>query len=247
MLPSYEIDFDPKEVAKIIAEALQDQSILSLSFIETTLFERLNFLLTKYMSQADVVWVISELKKEFLGGFTKLSINQFQNVVHNCIKCTEVTHPPARSSWNSVDPDLMIVAENPSSVKKYQDSLVTALKDAGFSSERCMLTYVTRCSSYEITSHIIKNCVPYLHTEVAIVNPKLILTLGLSSYAALCGDGSSKLNEIRGSIFWFGPYAILPETSLASGTYAQEKNQNSQSFLSGSLSTAYSFLYGGRS
>lgn len=241
----YEKDFDPKEVAKIIAEALQDQSILPLSFIETNLFDRLNFLLTKYMSQADVVWVISELKKEFLGGFTKLSIQQFNNVVHNCIKCPNVVRPPVPSSWNNADPDLMIIAENPASVKKYQDSLVTALKDARFSSERCMLTYVTRCSSYEIDSQILKNCIPYLHTEVAIVNPKLILTLGLTPYAALCGDGNSKLNEIRGSIFWFGPYAVLPETSLASGFYAQEKNQKTHSFLSGSLNTAYSFLYGG--
>lgn len=245
MPTQYEQDFDPKEVAKIIAEALQDQSILPLSFIETSLFDRLNSLLVRYMSQADVVWVISELKKEFLGGFTKLSSQQLHNAIHNCIKCPGVDRPPVLPSWNSIDPDLMIVAENPASVKKYQDSLITALKDSRFSSQRCMLTYVTRCSSYQVSPEIIKNCIPYLHTEIAVVNPKLILTLGLSPYAALCGDGDSKLNEVRGSIFWFGPYAILPETSLASGLYAQEKNQSPQSFLSGSLGIAHSFLYGG--
>lgn len=247
MADQYESDFDPKEVARIISEALQDQSILPLSFIETTLFDRLNSLLTKYMSQADVVWVVSELRNEFLKGFTSLTTPQLHNIIRNCTKCPEVQRPPVLPSWNTGDPDLMIVVENPAAVEKYLPNLTSALKEAGFSSQRCMLTYLTRCSLRPLTPEVVKRCLPYLHTEIAVVNPKLILTLGLSCYAAMSGDETSKLNEVKGNIFWFGPYAVLPETSLGASAYAQEKSQSTNSNLANSLSIAYSFLYGGHS
>lgn len=240
-----EEDFDPSQVAKIIAEALQERSILPISFVETSLFSRLSSLLSHYMNPSDVVWVISELRNEFFSGFTSITTKKLHDVVLNCVKCVDVFRPPVLPSWNTADPDLMIIAENPISVGKHSTFLTAALKEAGFSSQRCMLTYVTRCGAKPLTSDSIKNCLPYLHTEMAIVNPKLILTLGLSSYVAVCGNKDAKLNEIKGSIFWFGPFPILPEASLAAGVFAREKSQSMQSYLASSLTTAHAFLYGG--
>ncbi len=238
--------FDPAVVARIVAEALQNHSVLPLSFIETGLFDRLSSLLSRYMNDADVTWMMSELKSEFLGGFTKVSTEQLHTIVHNCIKCSSVERPPQLPLWNKADPDLMIVAENPSSVTKYLSGLITELKSAGFSSQRCMLTYVTRCSIVKPDEQIIRNCIPYLHTEIACVNPRLIMTLGLPSYAALTGDSNAKLNDVRSNIFWFGPYPILPEVSLAYDYHAQQKGEKVSSSLSSSLATAKTFLYGGK-
>lgn len=240
-------EFDPSEVALIIAQALADKTILPLSFVETKLFDKLNSLLVRYHSQADTTYIISELKNEFLGGFTKMSSSQLHGIIHHCVQCESLPHPPVLPSWNTVDPDMMIVVENPSKTVHFMPFLKSSLKDAGFSSQRCMLTYMSRCVVDKPTATTIKSCLPYLHTEMAVIKPKLILTLGLSCYAAITGDGGSQLNDIRGSILWFGPYAVLPEASLGAGSYAQQKNQGLQSYLTGPLGTAYTFLYGSES
>jgi uracil-DNA glycosylase len=241
-----DVEFDPNEVAKIIAQALQDQSILPFSFIETTVFERLSVLLSRYMNQSDVTWMVSELKQDFFSGFTKMKPQNLHTIIKHCIKCSSMVEAsPVLPSWNCVDPDLMIVASNPLSVQQHSALLTSSLKQAGFSSQRCVLTYVTRCGANKPDPAVVKNCVPYLHTEIAILNPKLIMPLGLSAYAALTGDQSSKFNDVKGSIMWMGPYAILPEASLASLVFTQEKTQSLQSYLLDSMNTAYSFLYGG--
>jgi uracil-DNA glycosylase family 4 len=238
-------EFDPVEIARIVAEALQDQSILPLSFIETDVFERLPRLLSRYMNSTDVMYMMGELKEEFFSGFTKLTSQKLYTIVHNCRKCPMVQHPPVLPSWNTSDPDLMIVAENPTSVGDRSSMLTRALKEAGFSSQRCVLTYLTRCSVYKPDHTVVKNCLPYLHTEIAVLNPKLIVTLGMSPYVALTGDDVSKLGDVKGSIIHFGPYAVLPEASLAAGEYMQQKSQSMQSSLDQSLLIAHQFLYGG--
>lgn len=240
-------EFDPQEVARIVAQALKDQSVMPLSFIETTLFDRLNSLLVRYMPQADVTWVMSELKNEFLKGFTKMNPERLHGLIQACTKCESVARPPVQPKWNTTDPDLMLIAENPSKVDRHYPMLRDSLRDAGFKSQRCMLTYVTRCSIDKPTATIISNCLPYLHTELAVINPRLVITLGLGPYTALTGDSTSKLNDIKGSIFWFGPYAILPEQSLAGGAHAQERTNSHESYLKASLTTAQTFLYGGKS
>lgn len=239
-------EYDPNEVMRIVQQALQDQSILPLTFIETTIFERLTDLLARYMNAQDVTWMISELRQEFFSGFTKMTPQKMYTIIKHCVKCTSMVEaPPVLPSWNCTDPDLMIVAANPLSVGQYSSLLTSSLKQAGFSSQRCVLTYVTRCGSKNPDLQIIKNCLPYLHTEIAVLNPKLIMPLGMGAYSALTGDSVSKFNDVKGSITWMGPYAILPEASLASFVFAQEKTQSLQSHLLSSLSTAHSFLYGG--
>lgn len=236
--------FNPDDVSKIIAEALDKKSVLPISFIETTVFENLSKLLSQYMNSSDVVYMISELKAYFFQGFTKLNPKQLHDIVKHCKKCEEVEHPPVLPSWNCVDPDLMIIAENPTSVAPYSAALVQALKDSGFSSQRCVLTYASRCKVFKPEPQIISNCVPYLHSEIAVLNPKLIIPLGLTAYASVTGDSSVKLSDIRGSLFWFGPYAILPEASLAWGAHSKNKDATAKSYLHASLTKAYHFLYG---
>jgi hypothetical protein len=237
--------FDPVDVSRLIAEALNERTVLPLSFIETSVFEHLSHMLTQYMNAADVSYVISELRSYLFQGFTKFSPKQLHDIIKHCRKCDNVEHPPILPSWNCSDPDLMILAENPSSIGQYSQILVDSLKDAGFSSQRCILTYVTRCKAYKPDNLIVSNCLPYIHTEIAALNPKLILPLGLTAYTAITGDSSVKLSDIRGSIRWVGPYAILPEASLAWGAHAKNKDTTQKSYMHASLTKAHHFLYGG--
>jgi uracil-DNA glycosylase len=238
-------EFDPDEVARIVKEALATNKILPMSFIETGLFERLTSLLSTYMNPTDVVFVISELKEYFFSGFTKMTAQTLHSAVHNCRKCQEITIDPKLPLWNSSDPDLMIIVENPVILNDHLTILAKALKLAGFSSQRCSLTFVSRCPVFKPSQQVLQNCIPYLHTEIACLNPKLILTLGLTPLVSLTGDNSLKLSDVKGSVIWLGPYAVLPDRSLAGIARGKDDPDDIVSTLMPSLKKAYSFLYGG--
>lgn len=238
-------EFDPKEVEQIVAQALADNRLLPMTFIETTLFESLDSLLKKYLPEQDATWVISEMRSKLLSGFTQVTSPQMQTLIHNCIKCPNVERPPVQSKWNLSDPDLLIVLDNPKTFDTFGPELVSCLKSVGFNSSRCGLTYVSRCRADEPDTQQIKNCLPYLHTEVAVLNPKLILTLGKTAFGCLTGESGIKLNEVRGKVMWFGPYAVLPESSIGAMQYNKGKDDKNFDALSSCLHQCKSFLYGG--
>jgi len=238
-------EFDPQVVARIVASALEDHKVLPASFVETTLFDRLSSLLCKYMNEADVIWVISQLRAEFLSGFTQMTSPQLQNIIHNCVKCPFTSKPPSQARWNLDDPDVLIVLSNPSIFESYGSELVTQLKSVGFSSARCALSYLTRCNMSAINEEMVNNCLPYLHTEIAVLNPKLIITFGKDVYTAITGASNIKLSEIRERVCFFGPYAIIPENSLAAIQYLKESSAEAQGKLRSTLDIAYKYVYGG--
>lgn len=232
------------DVPVIVSSALHSEKTLPFSFLETHLYDRLSQLLVRYMPASDVLYVISEIKNDLYRGFTNLQAKDLHTLIHHCKKCPNVKSP-VLPSWNCTDPDLLIVVENPYAIDKYGEYLFSALKQAGFTSQRCMLTHATRCKIYEITQQNVDSCVPYLHTELAITNPKLILTLGLTSFQNLTGDINSKLNEIKGTVRFWGTYSILPEISLGSLYHSKEKGEGAYEGFVASLEKAHDYLYSG--
>lgn len=227
----------------VTVSASTQSKVLPWSFLESQLYDRMSKLLEGYLPVADIRYMLTEIKQDLFAGFTTLSSQQLHTVIHHCVKCTNVVHPAVLPSWNCVDPDLYILVENPAAIERYGKLLFNALKEVGFSSNRCMLTHATRCKATELTTTNFDNCVPYLHTELAIVNPKLVLTLGLPAFSALTFDSASKLTEIRGLIRSWGVYSILPEISLGSLSYANEKDQRVYGSFFASLQKAFNYCY----
>lgn len=221
------------------------ERLLPFSFLETQLYERMSQLLEGYLPTADIRYMLSEIKGDLFKGFTSMDVQQLHTVIHHCKKCPAMGSKPILPSWNCTDPDLMIIVENPVAIDRYGQILFDALKKAGFSSQRCMLTHAVRCKTFEPTQQNVDSCVPYLHTELAIVNPKLVLTLGLTSFRYLTGDKLSKINEIKGVIKSWGMYSILPEVSLGTLYHANEKGQGAHDGFELSLEKAHSYLYSG--
>lgn len=235
---------DIESVPVTISPAIQDK-LLPFSFLETQLYERMSQLLTGYMSVADVRYMMSEIKGDLFSGFTTMDTKKLHTMVHHCKKCPNMKSTPVIPSWNCIDPDLLVLVDNPYTVERYGEILFSDLKKAGFSSQRCMLTHTVRCNAIDITQQNVDNCVPYLHTEVAITNPKLIITLGLSAFQNFTGDTHSKLNDIKGIIRSWGTYFILPEISLGSLYHMKKKEQGATDSLFLSLQKAHDYLYAG--
>lgn len=243
-----EIEFDPQEVLKIIQSALKDHVTLTATFVETQMYEQLSFLLSKYMSEADITWMLGEIRENFYSGFTKLTSPEFYGIIQNCRKCPiQVVDTPGQASvWNTEDPDLMIVVDTPATLHQYGNDIARHLKAAGFTSARCNLTYYVRCfPKAQDYKAAIKNCIPYLHTEIAMLSPKLILPLGMTAYTCITGIKPNAFKEVKGDIMWFGPFAILPESSYGSMAYSKTKTaEEIDQYFTSVYNKAHSFIYG---
>lgn len=233
-----------EETPVTISPATRER-LLPFSFLESQLYDRMSKLLVNYMPAADIRYMISEIKGDLFSGFTSMDTKQLHTVIHHCKKCSNVAHPPVLPSWNCVDPDLVVLVDNPISVEKYGSILFETMKTAGFTTSRCMLTHAVRCKTHEPNQQNIDSCIPYLHTEIAIANPKLILTLGLAPFQLLTGDNMSKLGDIKGIVRSWGTYSILPEVSLGTLYHAVEKGQGAIDAFRQSIAKAYEYLYTG--
>ncbi len=53
-------------------------------------------------------------------------------------------------------------------------------------------------------------CLPFLQKQIQIIQPKIIVTLGATSYRYLTNDLEASITKIRGEIIDFGVYKLIP-------------------------------------
>lgn len=222
-----------------IVGALDNKPVFPMTVLESTLYEDLYNNMSRYMDRIDLLTALTETRNQFLSGFTRTKPENLQAICRTCRKCDGVKHPAADPQWNFADPDLMIILENPTVFDAHQSYLIPILKKVGFTSSRCLLTYLTRCPIYsgDIQDAHIENCVPYLHAEMQSSNPRLIVTLGSKCWAGVSGDTHRKITDLENKLIWFGLYPCMPGMSL--GWYARGDSKR----LEGLMSSAYNFLY----
>lgn len=244
-----EEEFSPEEVAAIVSEALAIEQpeaarYIPLAFNEGRLLERLAEILPKYpVGRADIQMILSELREELYSQVSPTNIRTLHSVTKNCKRCPNMAASATLPSWNVVDPDCVFVADSPLSLYKDTiDHLVSSLSKVGFKSRSIALTYVNRCPSKDrkYSPQDIANCLGYLHTELQLMKPKLIVPLGLVASSAVL-SAPLELGEERGKIIWVGPWAVMctwaPGYALRSKGHADEQ-------LLADLQTAFNFTYG---
>ncbi len=55
-----------------------------------------------------------------------------------------------------------------------------------------------------------QKCLPFLMKQIELVNPKIIITLGATSYQYLSGDYESAISKIRGEMIQFSSALLMP-------------------------------------
>jgi uracil-DNA glycosylase family 4 len=246
-------EFDEKEVLDLIekalaidgSKALQPERILPLAFNEGKLLEVLATKLTSYLPIPDVQVVLDDLRDELYSGINQGDIKTLHAIAKNCRRCPLMTPAPTMPQWNLTDPDVIFVAEAPTNQKEAIDLLIGALRNSGFKSQRVMLTYVNRCTPKErrrASAEEITTCSTYLHSEIQILRPKLVVALGAIPTATILG-ADVKISEERGKICWLGPWAILPTFSPA---YVIKGAAHLAQSFEQDVQRAYGFTYGER-
>jgi DNA polymerase len=81
----------------------------------------------------------------------------------------------------------------------------------GLKRDDCYLTNVVKVISTgdEITPEILSFSTPYLHRELAVVHPKIIISLGNTPTKALLGTKKS-ITQIRGEFFDYFDMKLIP-------------------------------------
>lgn len=241
-----DLEFSETELNSLIAEALSSdeskfipKSGLYLGFMETELLEIVYKNLTGLIHDSALTNLFKEIRSELLSRKVNYKIKDFHTVTKNCKKCDVGSINPELPKWNVTNPDVLFIIDSPNMQQEAITLFLKALKEAGFDSTKVCLTYVNRCPvKRKFTNEEIFNCSPYLHTEIQLLNPKLIVTLGSLPAYTLFGS-EIKIKEYRGNINWLGYWPIITTYSPA---YALKAGQLVFDQLLSDIKTAHTFV-----
>jgi DNA polymerase len=231
-------EFSEEELNNLIAEALSKNPVSAnplvpsgnyLGLAETDLMEHLHHRLSKKIIESELLEVFQEVRKDILTRTKKLTLHELHTITKNCNKCS-IDSSSDLPKWNVKDPKIVIIVDSPSMPQEAVNLMVEAFKNAFLTSSHLCLTYVNRCHVYrKYEQQEVLNCSSYLHAEIELLNPKLIVTLGATPTSVLFGS-SIKIKEVRGQIRWLGSWPILPtyspSYSIRSGEHAIESFKN---------------------
>lgn len=239
-------EFSEDQVNELISQALNLKPINTfgpanyLGLAETNLLEILYNRLTERYEFDYVNDFFEDVREEIISRKVSLSIKDVHTITKNCKKC-EISSEAELPKWNVTDPDIVVVVDSPNISQEAISLMVNSFKKVGLNSQQLCLTYVNRCPvkrPYDANEVI--NCSPYLHQEIQILNPRLILCLGGLPSSVIFGD-NIKIKERRGEIIWLGywptlttysPAYVLKQMSLDNSTSALEQFENDIAYAS---------------
>lgn len=240
-------EYSQEDLDSLISEALSgEESNLSpsnglyLGLFETNMLEHMHETFSKHIPNERLVSLFQEVRTNILTSKNNLQLRDLHTITKNCKKCPNVQSFSELPKWNSKNPDVLFIADNPRIDKDSADLLVSAMKQAGFDSTKVALTYVTRCSlNRKPEPEEITNCSGYLHSEIQLLNPKIIVPLGLLPLSVLYRS-NIQLKQYRGNITWLGYWPIL---ATYSPIYClRSEGGQTEQFVS-DIQTAYNFCY----
>jgi DNA polymerase len=238
-------EFDEELLNSLIQEALKEKgktdshpfSNIHIGYGESDLLQIISERLTDYLPESSVNSFLQEVRTDLVARKSNLTIKQLHTITKNCKKCA-FNAVPELPKWNSFNPEVIIIIESPSMDPQSIGFLVDKIKSAGFKSDQLCLTYVNRCpkkSKYEPKEII--NCSPYLHSELQLLSPKIIVPMGSLPTSVLLGT-DIKIKDYRGNLIWLGYWPVIP---MYSPSYAARSEVPTQHFEA-DLSQIYKYI-----
>lgn len=227
-----------KEALSVPLNPLHPKSGMHVGFMETDMLELLSGHLSNKIPLSAISEIYQDLRLDLLSRKSNHQIKDLHTVILNCRKCEMQQTTPELPKWNVKNPDVLFITDNPSLDSDSVSFFLSALKETGFESSNVCLTYVNRCPvKRKYTNQEVFNCSPYLHNEIQLLNPKLIVTLGSVPLISLLGL-DVKLKEYRGNLTWLGYWPIIPTYSPI---YAVRNGQNFQDQFLSDIKSAHNF------
>lgn len=149
------------------------------------------------------------------------SLEQLNQMIKNCTKC--VLHKGRNNFvFGSGNPnaDVMVIGEGPGAEEDKQglpfvgragQLLTDILKAIKFSREEVYIGNIVKCRPPDNRTPLpdeMETCIPYLHKQIELIKPKLILCLGLTAAKGLLKKKES-LTALRGQVFDYNGIKVM--------------------------------------
>lgn len=247
-----EEEYDPQELEELISAALSEGSEKSRALFDvggTRILSALEGILKDYLHPADRALIFNQLRDTLYDAVKSDKsdterLKALHTIQKNCKACPQAVSDPELPKWNMKNPQVVVLTDKPLSNygKDGIQVLVSAMKQAGFSSNRVAATSVTRCSSEgnKVDKGMVENCVSrYLFTELQLLSPDLIIACGSVAGSILASE-QIKVTEKMGDIFWVGPWPVM---ITASPGYVLRSESKTDEFVD-NFKRAYAYLNG---
>lgn len=207
-----EDEFDPAALEELISQALAEEIVptakVTLSLYEGRVLERLAVALPRHLGAKATLSVMRELRDELFVRQADTSWAALSETISRCRRCPGLMPPSVPTQGNLANPDLLVIVESLSSRDGNPEAIIGMLEEAGLARTRVALTGLTRCPGAAAPEDI-DRCSEFLMTEIEILQPSLVMTVGSTVTQSLLGP-DVKISEARGTIWWVGPWSVLP-------------------------------------
>ena len=228
-------EYSNEEISSLVEKALSfeenyffPKSGLSIGFGESKAFETLADSLQSKYTYSEIASAFQDAREVLVKEKLSYTLKDLHTQIINCRKCKAFSPSPILPMWNVTNPEVVFVLDYPLYDKASAEYFMTTLKNSGYSSNSVCLTYVNRCSypKRKFESEEISNCAPYLHTEIQLMNPKLIVCLGSLSASVIFGKDMT-IKDYKSQIIWLGSYPVMvtysPSHVLKAGQSFQDQ------------------------
>jgi DNA polymerase len=141
-----------------------------------------------------------------------------------CTKCrlckTRTNTVPGQGSANA--PDIMFIGEGPGADEDEQGlafvgragQLLTKIIEAmGYTRDQVFIGNIVKCRPPDNRVPLpdeMASCIPYLHEQIKVIKPKLIVALGATAMKGLFGENVGGITKIRGRWMMFDGIEVMP-------------------------------------
>ncbi len=151
-------------------------------------------------------------------------MKEIEEQVSNCSKCRlREQRDKYVVGEGSLDADIMFVGEGPGReenkagrpfVGRAGQLLDKILESVDIKREEIYITNVVKCwppQNRNPKQDEIKACFPYLTSQISLINPKIIVTMGNFATKLLLNESSKGITALRGKVYdWVGGIKIVP-------------------------------------
>lgn len=210
---------------KKVIEALKDQQNI---FGDYLFEEKLQFPQKKYELTSEAVEVVHEPIEETISLFedteawqNSKTLDELNNLIKNCTKC-DLHKNRNNFVFGSGNPNakVMVIGEGPGAEEDKQglpfvgragQLLTDILKAIKFERDEVYIANIVKCRPPENRTPLpeeMETCIPYLKKQISLIQPKMILCLGLTAAKGLLRKKES-LTALRGKFFEYEGIKVM--------------------------------------
>jgi DNA polymerase len=152
------------------------------------------------------------------------TMRDLDSMAHSCNLCTlSNSRKNVVFGEGDIEADIMFIGEGPGAVEDESGrpfvgksgQLLTKIIETTLELKRedVYIANIVKCRpplNRVPTKDEAQTCLPFLLKQIELVKPKIIITLGSTSYQYLSGDYDSAISKIRGEIMEFSNALLMP-------------------------------------